>query len=200
MEGKSYAADWSTGENQLDAGYYRAAGGRLPPDGHADAERDACRRNHAGEDDRWHHHADDGRHAAAPGGRASSGAAGGTGAAKGNKLSAGSAHSCREAHSRWGGHGRRQQRRGRRAGGAESPMGNRADAGGAGRCRLDAGSGRAVLHPRRIDPHPRHWGSNGGAPLRAVLPAGGDSAVRRTFDARRICGVPRTGGFIPSGQ
>lgn len=70
----------------------------------------------------------------------------------------------------------------------------------AGRCRLDAGSGRAVLHPRRIDPHPRHWGSNGGAPLRAVLPAGGDSAVRRAFDARCVCGVPRAGGFVPPGQ
>ena len=119
---------------------------------------------------------------------------------KGNKLSAGGAHPRCEAHSRWGGHGRRQQRRGRRAGGAESPMGNRADAGGAGKCRLDAGGGRAVLHPRRIDPHPRHWGSNAGTPLRAVLPAGGDSAVRRAFDARRVCGVPRAGGFVPSGQ
>ena len=105
-----------------------------------------------------------------------------------------------EAHSRRGGHGRRQQRRGGRAGGAESPMGNRADAGGAGRCRLDAGSGRAFLHPRRIDPHPRHWGSNAGTPLRAVFPAGGDSAVRRTFDARCVCGIPCAGGFVPSGQ
>ena len=54
--------------------------------------------------------------------------------------------------------------------------------------------------PFCIDPHPRHWGSNAGTPLRTLLPAGGDSAVRRAFDARRVCGVPRTGGFVPSGQ
>ena len=41
---------------------------------------------------------------------------------------------------------------------------------------------------------------NAGTPLRTLLPAGGDSAVRRTFYARCVCGVPRTGGFVPPGQ